>query len=261
MFDSIAAIDMNNLPPHYRMAVVVFNNDPDKQQRIKVFIPNVLEGPADQLPWVGPIAQSPFGITRSFGTVNVPVLDSIVIVHFQGGDLNSGLYLGNAVTKTLGENMPVELSTNYPSRYGSFDPKGNKKYTDLVTGVVEYIHNTGTRVKFLANGDLDVTVVGSLHANVTGNAAAVIGGSANVNVSGTTTLVSGGNVTATAPLFTMNGPVQINGGLSVSGTTTSTGTINTQGAVIAQGDVTAGSISLINHHHPDPQGGSVGSPT
>lgn len=56
-------------------------------------------------------------------------------------------------------------------------------------------------------------------------------------------LISPQNVTLKAPSITMIGPVQVDGTLT------------------ATGDVQAGSISLINHVHSDPQGGNTGPAT
>lgn len=271
MFDSIGNIDNDENPLEHAMLVgrVVFNNDPTKQQRIKVLIPSHLEGDPSTLPWIGPRLHSPFGATRSFGSVHVPVIDSLVIVEFQGGDLNKGIYSGCVSTASLAAAMPTELATNYPNRYGFFDPKGNKFYQDLLSGVTEFIHNSGTRIRFDPNGDLTGTVVGNLNANVSGNVTASVGGSVSANVSGSVTgTAASWNVTGPA---TFNSPVSFLSGISVAGnssvaTITATGNIGTQttvtsqGNMVSQADVVASGKSLVSHTHTDPQGGTTSPP-
>ena len=286
MFDAIGNLNNDNNPLEHALLVgrVVFNNDPAKQQRIKVVIPNHLEGDPDTLPWIGPRLHSPFGASRTFGSVNVPIIDSLVIVEFQGGDLNKGIYNGCVSSASLAAAMPTELATNYPNRYGFFDPKGNKFYQDLQSGVTEFIHNSGTKVRFDQNGDLTGTVVGNLNANVTGNVAATVGGSVTASVAGSVTAVVGGSVTGSASSWSVTGPAVFNStvtfkaqvtaeaGMSVAGdssvtTINATGRIRTQttlesvGNVISQADVIASGKSLVNHTHGGvAPGGSTTSP-
>ena len=66
--------------------------------------------------------------------------------------------------------MPSELSTNYPNRYGYWDPIGNMAYSDLTTGESEFRHNSGTIVHFTASGDINITgnvnITGTLTSDV-----------------------------------------------------------------------------------------------
>lgn len=287
MFDSIGNLntDSNTLDKALLVGRVVFNNDPDKQQRIKVLIPNHLEGDPSSLPWIGPRLHSPFGASRSFGSVNVPIIDSLVIVEFQGGDLNKGIYDGCISSASLAAAMPPELSTNYPNRYGFFDPKGNKFYQDLSSGVTEFIHNSGTKIRFDPNGDLTGTVVGNLNANVTGNVTASVGGNVSATVSGSVNASVAGTVTGSAASWSVTGPATFNSpvlfkaqvtaeaGMSVAGdssvtTINATGRIRTQttvesvGNMISQADVIASNKSLVNHVHGGvlPGGASTTAP-
>lgn len=265
MFDSIGSLETNNNPIEHALLVgrVIFNNDPDKQQRIKVLIPNHLEGDPDSLPWIGPRLHSPFGASRSFGSVNVPIIDSLVIVEFQGGDLNKGIYDGCISSASLAAAMPPELATNYPNRYGFFDPKGNKFYQDLASGVTEFIHNSGTRIRFDPNGDLTGTVVGNLNANVSGNVSATVGGNVTATVEGTVTgtaaswLVTG-PATFNSPV-TFKAPVTAEQGMSVAGASNVT-TITATGNITTVADVIASGKSLVNHRHTDSRGGTTSPP-
>lgn len=247
MFDAISSTTENENPIEHALLVgrVVFNNDPARQQRVKVVIANYLSGDPDTLPWIGPSLNSPFGVTRTHGTVNVPVVGSLVLVKFQGGDLNNGIYSGCISTSDLGAAMPSELSTNYPNRYGFFDPKGNKFYQDLTSGVTEFLHNSGTRIKFDANGDLIATVVGNLNANVTGNTTASIGGSITATVAG--------SVTCTAASWSITGPITFNSPVTFTDIVDAT-------LITASTDVVAVGKSLKNHIHKDSRNGDTTPP-
>ena len=194
MFDSMASTehDSNKSEDSFHVGKVVFNNDPARQQRVKVTVPGYFEDSnPDNLPWVGPVAQSDFGMTATHGSVKVPVLGSLILVKFQGGDKNKGLYEGYLVTAGNGAAMPAELSTNYPHRYGYWDPKGNKAFTDMQTGQSKFIHNSGTTVTFEADGMINivgnVTIVGALVATSVTTAAGIdLAGHHHIGVHGPT---------------------------------------------------------------------------
>ena len=242
MFDSIGntSNDPHPLDEAYLIGTVIDNVDPDRQQRVKATVPSHLEGAASELPWIGPFKASEFGMSNTHGSVNVPIIGSLIIIRFQAGDLNKGVWLGCISSKALGAAMPIELATNYPNRYGFFDPKGNKQYTDLVSGETEYVHNSGTRVKFDANGDLNATVVGNLNGVVSGN----------------TNLTVAGAVTGTAASWSVTGPTTFNSPVTFASTVNIQG-VTTATTVAASGNVTAAGISLISHHHTDSRGGQT----
>jgi len=137
-------------------AEVVDNNDPLEKQRIKVTIPNLLEGDAEFLPWIGPLVDSSFGITSDAVTVRVPVIGSIVAVQFQDGDLLYGVIKGSLHTGLTP--LPPELRQNYPNRRGWKDPAGNILYWDITDGQVSLMvkHKSGT---FFTIGDSGVTAL------------------------------------------------------------------------------------------------------
>jgi hypothetical protein len=91
------------------------------------------------------------------------------------------------------------------------------------------------------SGNVTLTAVGTLTANITGDIDVTTQGNLNATVSGT--------MKATANQINLNGVI-----IDSSGNLTSPATI--KGTV----DVIAGTISGKTHTHPDPQGGSVGPP-
>jgi len=126
-------------------ARVVDNEDPLMKQRIKVEIPNLMEGPPDMLPWVGPLVQSKFGMTEEAVSVAVPVVGSVLEVEFQDGDLAYGVCTGSLHTELSASLGPLEI--NYPRRRGWYDPKQNWSYIDITDGQVEFQlhHYSGTQ--------------------------------------------------------------------------------------------------------------------
>ncbi len=76
------------------LATVFANNDPKQLQRIQVTIPNLLQGNASTLPWIGKKAPAPFGMSGTAGVIEVPVVGSKIMVYFQEGKLYYGLYDG-----------------------------------------------------------------------------------------------------------------------------------------------------------------------
>lgn len=124
---------------------VVDNLDPLFKQRIKVEIPNLMEGPPEMLPWIGPLVQSKFGMTAVAVSVAVPVIDSVVEVEFQDGDLAYGIMTGSLHTEISALLGPLEI--NYPARRGWLDPMGNWSYIDITPGMVEFQlhHKSGTQ--------------------------------------------------------------------------------------------------------------------
>jgi hypothetical protein len=105
--------------------------------------------------------------------------------------------------------------------------------------------NDQVRIDFV-DGEMEAALAGSRFFNVnarppivnSGQAAIVDGAGSYVrlNNDGTITLGATTGMTITTPLITLNG------------------------ALTATGDVKSGTISLHNHTHPDPQGGSTGAP-
>lgn len=192
--DNVSAIEPNNIGSQPVMGLVIDNNDPTQQQRIRVRIPSVLEGPTASMPWIGPNAASPFGINGPFGTVRVPAVGSLVTVWFQNGDLNFGLYLGSPVPKSFADGMPGEFKNNYPFRYGGVDPKGTLYYTDYSTGEIFLRHWKGTTVKIDPEGSVEVEIVKNLKITVLGDTMITTRGTSSMITMGHATVVGAGGL-------------------------------------------------------------------
>lgn len=163
-FGNVSDIEPDNRSGYFQ-GIVVDNLDPEMRQRIKVRIPNLMDGDPELLPWIGPVVHSKFGMTAEAVTVEVPVVDAIVQVEFQNGDPHYGMTFGSLHTAISAE-LGV-LATNYPMRRGWVDPAGNWSYIDLTEGAIEFQlhHYSGTqyttfndgRVLHEAVGDYTIT--------------------------------------------------------------------------------------------------------
>ncbi len=107
----------------------------------------------------------------------------------------------------------------------------------------------GSIIKFLENGDIEITGKKDLNVTLVGNA--------NVTVQGTTTLISTGNVSITAPLTTINGPLTVTGIITAgalavtgaAGTSTLAGTITNNATISGPGTITSVGVTLNAHVH------------
>ena len=200
--------------------IVVENRDPEYRQRIKVRIPELMEAEIEDLPWILPIVESSFGMTAGAGTVSIPVIDSIVIVEFQKGDIHYGLYTSGLHTSQW--TLPAELMTNYPHRRGWKDPAGNKLWIDIKEDHVEFHleHVSGTSFHVDNDGNLSINVVGNTTVSTKGsttigtegntvistdgNTNITTGGSTDIATSGATRISSGGNTDITGAIINLN---------------------------------------------------------
>ncbi|GAB3249226.1 phage baseplate assembly protein V [Chitinimonas naiadis] len=124
------------------------------------------------------------------------------------------------------------------------------------------VHKSGSLLKFLNNGDVQVVTSRDLQATVGRNLTASIAQNASVSVGGNASLSVSGNLTSSAAQWNHTGPVKIDGTLLVTKTITGqagmqvTGTLPSgQASTFAGsiqvngGDVKADSISLKGHVH------------
>jgi hypothetical protein len=152
----------------YFVGTVVFNEDPLKKQRVKLTIPNLLEGPPKDLPWFSPFLASGFGNNQNSNNMQVPVLGSKVVVEFQNEDIHYGVYIGYVDSGEIVDDP--ELLINYPKRRGWRDPAGNKLILDYTSGqeTVEFRHKSGANVFFDPEGNITVYTPTTLTAHSVG---------------------------------------------------------------------------------------------
>ena len=148
---------------------VLFNEDPLKLNRVKVFIPGVMEGPPSLLPWVapnnnGPVPNGRLGAEFYGSQILTPPIDSELIVEFQDGNPQYSLWPASPVR------FPIpELTSCYPYGYGFKDPKGNWFLTNTLTGEVKYVHFSGTTIVITPTGTINVKSVEHINMTAVGN--------------------------------------------------------------------------------------------
>lgn len=102
-----------------------------------------------------------------------------------------------------------------------YDPKN--RFRNLKPGEVA-LGNFVTKsvVKFLENGDIEITGTSDQNINITGNSNVTVGGNtslnvtgdANITVDGSTTIDSTGNIDITAPIVNIDGELRVTGEVS-----------------------------------------------
>lgn len=191
--------DLGEEQSRFLIAKVVENNDPLKMQRVKVTIPQLLEGDTEKLPWVLPVVPSSLGgNTKTALEVSVPPVGSHVVIVLQNNDVNYGLIVGS-LPPSSGE-LGV-LETNYPNRRGWVDRAGNHFFVDTLEGQVsiEIRHASGTTVNIDKDGNLTVTTEGNTSINASGDLAIESSGGMKLTSGGTMDFEAAGNMTITAP--------------------------------------------------------------
>lgn len=93
------------------------------------------------------------------------------------------------------------------------DPK--MRFKDLKPGEVA-VGNFLTRsvIKFLENGDIEITGVAGLNVSIAGSVNIAVEGDTVINTSGTTKINSTGNTTVTSPVVTVEGALRATGEIS-----------------------------------------------
>jgi Type VI secretion system/phage-baseplate injector OB domain len=194
--------------------VVVDNDDPLKLERIRVSVVGLYESvDSTLLPWCISFRRLTFGSGSGYGEFGVPRVGSIVGIMLQQGDPHFPMYLGSLLQAG---NQVAEAGTNYPNRYGFKDHTGNLFFVDTVSGEVRFQHKSGTILKILNNGDVEVNGVGDGTVTVEGT----------LTLTGQDVIINGDTVTlngttaiqlATASLvFNVTGSSTFSGGGSVA---------------------------------------------
>lgn len=187
MLNTLNAAQDESSSMRFYLAKVVDNKDPNQKQRIRVHVPDLMVGAIETLPWLLPVTHPPFGGTAAnYMTVNVPHIDSIVLVLFQDGNLSYGLYIGSV---PIGSQQIGPLAENYPFRYGFVDPANNHLYVDTTEGKtdVEFRHNTGTLLHIDNGGNVRVEVVASRNTRIDIDDTMLVKGNVDTRINGNRT--------------------------------------------------------------------------
>lgn len=161
------------------------------------------------------------------------------------------------------------------------------------TGTFSEIHPDGSKVEKIVNDNVQIIVKdnqvyvmgneqkstqGNLKLYIKGNVKAQVDGEVELEVKGNFTMKVDGTFSAMADSFNFVGPINQVGDFASTGNIINQGNISSNKNIQAEldfighrnveitgyghygGDVVGGGISLDNHTHSDPQGGSTGKP-
>jgi Type VI secretion system/phage-baseplate injector OB domain len=162
MFNSIGALDSPDFSSSL-LAEVVDNRDPLQRQRVRVRIPNLVDGETTTLPWCLPVHPTWLGHSANSMQVCVPEVGSVIRVIIEDGSL--AYCQADGSTPVGSFSLPTELSTNYPARRGYKDSANTIHYIDTTAGSAEwYIQVAGGAYISIKNGSTDIYVAnGKIH--------------------------------------------------------------------------------------------------
>lgn len=163
-----------------KFGTVVDNNDPDKLGKIKVLIPGIFEGSAEQLPWVRRKNDTAF-CGDDAELFDVPAVGSVVEVKWNydedtpmySGVPNSKKHTSNLFT----QNYPFEGGIRFGQCYIKFDKESN--LITISNGKCFFQCDPTGKMSMTASGNLDFYAKGDINFN-----AINANFSGNVNVAG-----------------------------------------------------------------------------
>lgn len=170
---------------NYVLGTCITNDDPEGLDRIKCTVPGLYVGEEAELPWIGPIKKSSFGVGPEFGVYGSPQPKSHVLIQLQNGDPHYPVYVG-CILLPDGKNAKF-----HKMAWGFKDPVGNELCVDMESGTTTFTHQSNIKIEF-ANGtfnieapqDTNITAKGNIKIKASGNVDIQAGG--NVNAKGTT---------------------------------------------------------------------------
>lgn len=255
----------------------VGNADATGVGRFQVNVPGLYDD--GELPQVGMIRYSPFGIGKNFGWYGSPWNGSSAVLRLQDGDASYPIGEGYLLTQ-----QDVHPEFTDPNVWGYVDPNGTMQRVDLTQQTFTFKHVSGTMYTIDQTGKLSIHVVndeevqidgnatigvqGNITVNVQGSANVNVQGNSNITTQGSTTVKSGGDITLDAPTvrvtnqLIVSGLTRLLGGVIISGDngSGSAGTI-TGNLIHTNGILSSNGVILHTHVHPNGGGGSdTGSP-
>jgi hypothetical protein len=136
--------------------IVVYNDDPRRLGRVKCVIAGLIEGRLQDLPWISPWQG---GESASSAKGAVPEIGSILTIEFKFEDVYTGFYTGAWKSS---ETATGAFNESYPDVSGSRDEYGNKTIINKKKGVTEFVHSSGSAVKFDSAGNASLKVAGKI---------------------------------------------------------------------------------------------------
>jgi phage baseplate assembly protein gpV len=163
MLNNLAQQESTDIGTSFFIGTVVDRADPSNKRRIKVSVPQLLEGGVTELPWLSPFLTTTITHGSNYGSYHlVPKIGDKVLAGFQQGSLLHGYYFGSALSKD--SNVPA---FNNIDVYGFTDPNGNTFSVNTSTGEVKFIHSSGMTFTISPSGN--VNIVAPADVNLKGN--------------------------------------------------------------------------------------------
>jgi hypothetical protein len=129
-------------------AQVIKNDDPKEWSRIKFKIPKLFEFSPDDSPWAIPESNDTDGASKKSGHIDVPCLDSWVLIEFQNGSLYHPVYSPMYINDEV--KMTGDAQSGNINPYENYPYRKVHKYSNGMVVVVDtksnelLIHNPGT---------------------------------------------------------------------------------------------------------------------
>lgn len=199
---------------NYYVGTVTANTDNLGIARVQAQVPDLFDSQQGEVPWIGPLKDSPFGFGTGpkgpYGVYGTPQVGSVIKVELQNGDEHKPLY------------TPLLTAPNAspwfaaPSRWGYVDPSGSMLQVDMSAGTWVWTHSSGDSLSYDGSGNVVKVVKGNQTDTVSGNLTFQVTGNANINCSAFN-LHASGNATYTAAVHQFNGPILASSTVSAGG--------------------------------------------
>lgn len=132
------------------IGTVVDNNDPKQLGRIKCNIPELMEGTADNLPWITQKNNSL--LSGGDSSFYIPKVGDKIIIEFKYGDIYTGEYSGAYITQ---DSKPSAFSASYPDE-GGLSFSGLNLVHNRSDNQTTITHPSGTIIKINPDGKVEI---------------------------------------------------------------------------------------------------------
>jgi len=136
--------------------IVVANDDPRRLGRVKCVIAGLIEGRLSELPWISPWSG---GESSSSAKGDVPEIGAVLTIEFKYNDIYTGFYTGAWKSSDTASGIYNE---DYPNVLGTRDEYGNKTLVNKKKGITDFVHSSGSSVRFDSAGNLVLKVAGKI---------------------------------------------------------------------------------------------------
>lgn len=159
-FDSLnefASTGDDDLRGKWFIGVVTDANDTTGQGRVKANVPGLFDTNSGDVPWIGPLKQSLFGIGPGFGFYGTPQKGAKITVILQDGDPHYPAYIGGILTAA---DVPAEFKD--PNVWGFKDPAGNMLIVNMQAKTFRFVTADGVQISSDGSGNFQIQTSGNV---------------------------------------------------------------------------------------------------